>query len=73
MKTDKTYINEDGSIDFDKFNLLSENEQKNEMLYWTEKQWIDYMSQTPALTEEECFGPILAKIEKEIQENESGI
>ena len=73
MKKQKTYINEDVSMDFDKFNLLSEEEQLDEMEHWTEKQWIDYMSQTPALTEEECFGPILAKIEKEIQENESGI
>ena len=71
MEKKKTYINEDGSMDFDKFNLLSENEQKNEMLYWTEKQWFEYDNHTPALTEEECFGPILAKIEKEIQENES--
>ena len=73
MRKKKIYINEDGSMDFDKFNLLSENEQKNEMMHWTERQWFDYDNHTPALTEEECFGPILAKIEKEIQENESGI
>ena len=64
METRKTYINEDGSIYFDKFNLLSENEQKNEMLYWTEKQWFEYDNHTPALTEEECFGPVLELIDK---------
>ena len=62
MGKKKTYINEDGSMDFDKFNLLSENEQKNEMMHWTERQWIDYMSQTPALTEDEVFDAAMAII-----------
>ena len=64
MEKKKTYINEDGSMDFDKFNLLSEEEQLDEMEHWTEKQWIDYMSQTTALTEEECFGPVIELINK---------
>ena len=72
MRKQKTYINEDGAMDFNKFNLLTEAEQINEMEFWTPQQWIAYRMQN-TISEEECFGPILAKIEKEIQENESGI
>ena len=63
MKTDKTYINEDGAMDFDKFNLLSEEEQLDEMEHWTKKQWIDYRMQD-TITEEDCFGPVLELINK---------
>ena len=64
MEKRKTYINEDGSMDFDKFNLLSKNEQKNEMKGWSEQQWVVYMSQEPIVSTEEIYNHALEVINK---------
>lgn len=60
--------NSDGTINFEKFNRLSEAEQAKLMEYWTPQQQMEYLMQN-TITEEECFGPIFELI-KEIEEEE---
>lgn len=63
----KNVKNDDGSIDFDKFNLLTESEQLEEMATWNQEQIMAYYMQN-TISEEECFAPVLeliAEIEKE--------
>lgn len=64
MEKKKTYINEDGSIDFDKFNLLTEEVQVDEMERWTPQQWIAYKSQTPVLTKQEVYNAVMEIIKQ---------
>ena len=63
----KNVKNDDGSIDFDKFNLLTESEQLEEMATWNQEQIMAYYMQN-TISEEECFAPVLElinEIEKE--------
>ena len=64
MEKKKIYIKEDGAMDFDKFNLLTEAEQINEMEFWTPQQWIAYKSQTPALTRQEVYNAVMEIIKQ---------
>ena len=69
----KEILKEDGSIDFEKFNLLTESEQISYMERWTPQQWMAYRMQN-TISEDECFGPLLNKLDREIaQENGSNI
>lgn len=63
-----TILNEDGSINFDKFNLLTEAEQIYQMGQWSPRQKMQYLMQN-TISEEECFGSLLNKIESEINSN----
>ena len=60
MKTN--ILNEDGSINFKRFNLLTESQQIAYMKQWTPQQWIAYRTQTLALSEDEVFEPIVQLI-----------
>ena len=60
MKTN--ILNEDGSINFKRFNLLTESQQIAYMKQWTPQHWIAYKTQTPALSEDEVFEPIVQLI-----------
>ena len=52
-------MNEDGTLNLAKFDLLSENERHTEMKRWTEQQWLQYMLQGQRpLSEDEVFEPI---------------
>ena len=67
MRNNIKILNEDGSIDFDKFNLLNESEQLEEMATWNQEQIMAYYMQN-TISEEECFAPVLeliSQIEKE--------
>ena len=55
------YLNEDESIDFDKFNLLTESEQVSVMTNWNQEQIMSYYMQN-SISEEECFTPVLELI-----------
>ena len=68
----KRIINEDGSINFESFNQLNEAERISYMEkwtpeQWTPEQWIAYRMQN-TISDEECFGPLLNKLDKEIAE-----
>ena len=60
----KTYINENGSVNFDKFHMLTEAEQKGEMKNWDERTWFEYDRSRPSFSEEEVFGPVIDLINK---------
>ena len=63
--------NRDGTINFEKFNRLSEDQQVKFMEHWTPQQWIEYCMQN-TITEEECFGPVFELIEEiETEEDQS--
>ena len=63
--------NSDGTINFEKFNRLSEDQQVKCMKHWTPQQWMEYRMQN-TITEEECFGPVFELIEEiEAEENQS--
>ena len=63
--------NSDGSINFEKFNRLSEAEQARHIEHWTPQQQMEYLMQN-TITEEECFGPVFELIEEiEAEENQS--
>lgn len=63
--------NRDGTINFEKFNRLSEAEQAKLMEHWTPQQQMEYLMQN-TITEEECFGPVFELIEEiEAEENQS--
>lgn len=64
----KNVKNDDGSIDFDKFNLLTESEQLEEMATWNQEQIMAYYMQN-TISEEECFAPVLELID-EIEKEE---
>lgn len=68
----KRIINEDGSINFESFNMLNESEQISYMEKWTPQQWRAYRMQN-TISEEECFGPLLNKLDKEIAEENGSI
>lgn len=61
----KEYVNEDGSFDFTKFDLLSESEQLNEQTSWTDQQWWQFFSRDGILTHDE-FCQELDKIIQEV-------
>ena len=60
--------NRDGTINFEKFNRLSEAEQVKHMECWTPQQRMKYLMQN-TISEEECFAPVFELI-KEIEEEE---
>jgi hypothetical protein len=63
--------NRDGTINFEKFNRLSEDQQVKFMEHWTPQQQMEYLMQN-TITEEECFGPVFELIEEiEAEENQS--
>ena len=63
--------NRDGTINFEKFNRLSEAEQAKLIEHWTPQQQMEYLMQN-TITEEECFGPVFELIEEiETEENQS--
>lgn len=63
--------NSDGTINFEKFNRLSEAEQAKLIEHWTPQQQMEYLMQN-TITEEECFGPVFELIEEiEAEENQS--
>lgn len=69
----KNILNEDGSINYDKFNLLTEEEQVSYIEKWTPQEKMRYLMQN-TISEEECFGPVLKIIEQdELKENGSSI
>ena len=69
----RNIINEDRSMNFEAFSQLNESEQISYMEKWTDEQWIEYCMQN-TISEEECFGPILNKLDREIaEENGSNI
>lgn len=49
-------VNADGSINFTKFNLLTEEEQVSCMVNWTPNQKMEYLMQN-TISENECFIP----------------
>jgi hypothetical protein len=57
----KYCLKEDESIDFDKFNLLTESEQVSVMTNWNQEQIMSYYMQN-SISEEECFTPVLELI-----------
>lgn len=63
---EKMILNEDGSIDFEKFNQLNESKQMQLMEKWTPQQWMEYRMQN-TISEEECFAPVFELI-KEIED-----
>ena len=64
-------LNEDGSIDFHKFDLLTESEKISYMERWTPQQWMSYRMQN-TISEEECFAPIFKLIDEIEQEMNNG-
>lgn len=56
-------LKEDGSIDFKKFELLTESEQISYMERWTPQQKMEYLMQN-TISEEECFAPIFKLIDE---------
>ena len=68
----KRIINEDGSINFESFNQLNESEQISYMEKWTPEQKMEYLMQN-TISEEECFGPLLNKLDKEIAEENGSV
>ena len=70
---EKKIINEDGSMNFESFNQLNESEQISYMEKWTPQQWFEYRMHN-TISEEECFGSLLNKLDREIaEENGSNI
>lgn len=67
----KEFITEDGIIDFEKFNLLNESEQKTVMMTWTSQQWLEYRMQN-TISEEECFAPVMELID-ELEKREKNV
>lgn len=65
---EKMILNEDGSINFEKFNQLNESKQVQLMEKWTQQQWVEYCMQN-TISEEECFAPVF-EIIKEIEDME---
>ena len=59
----KKILNEDGSINFNKFNLLTEAEQVSYMVNWTPDQKMEYLMQN-TLSEKECYTPIFNLIDQ---------
>ena len=59
---------EDGSMDFERFDILSESEQVDLMERWTPRQRMQYLMRN-TISEEECFGPIFQLI-NEIEASE---
>ena len=49
----KKCINEDGSLNFKQFDLLTEAEQINEQMSWTPEQWWQFYSRDGIWTHEE--------------------
>lgn len=60
-------LKEDGSIDFSKFDLLTESEQMSYMDTWTPLQRMQYLMRN-TISEEECFTPIFELIDEIEQE-----
>ena len=60
---EKMILNEDGSIDFEKFNQLNESKQMQLMEKWTPQQWMEYRMQN-TISEEECFAPVFELIKE---------
>ena len=60
-------LKEDGSIDFSKFDLLTESEQMSYMDTWTPQQRMQYLMRN-TISEEECFTPIFELIDEIEQE-----
>lgn len=50
--------------DFQRFEKLDEPKKVKIMETWDDKQWIKYRMQN-TISEEECFGPVLKKIEED--------
>lgn len=50
--------------DFQRFEKLDEPKKVKIMETWDDKQWIKYCMQN-TISEEECFGPVLKKIEED--------
>ena len=71
---EKMILNEDGSIDFEKFNQLNESNQMQLMEKWTPQQWMEYRMQN-TISEEECFAPVFELIKEieDMEKNGSGI
>ena len=65
---EKMILNEDGSINFEKFNLLNESEKADITSKWSEQQQFEYLMQN-TISEEECFAPVF-EIIKEIEDME---
>ena len=59
------YINEDGKIDWQKFALLTEDEQDEEQMNWTEDQIDEYFWRHGVMTLDE-FIEELYKINREV-------
>lgn len=59
----KNILKEDGSVDFDKFNLLTESEQVSYMERWTPQQKMEFLMQN-TISEKECFDPIFRLIDE---------
>ena len=68
----KMILNEDGSINFEKFNQLDEAKQVKMMEKWTPQQWMEYCMQN-TISEEECFGPVFELISELEEMENSGI
>ena len=64
-------LKEDGSIDFHKFDLLTESEQTVYMEKWTPQQRMQYLMRN-TISEEECFTPIFKLIDEIEQEMNNG-
>ena len=64
-------IKEDGSIDFCKFDLLTESEQILYMDTLTPQQRMQYLMRN-TISEEECFTPIFKLIDEIEQEMNNG-
>ncbi|MBD5260652.1 MAG: hypothetical protein HDS38_00785 [Bacteroides sp.] len=59
------------SIDFHKFDLLTESEQQSYMEKWTPQQKMQYLMRN-TISEEECFAPIFRLIDEIEQEMNNG-
>ena len=68
----KNILNEDGSINFKQFNLLTESDQVMCIEKWSPQQKMQYLMQN-TISEEECFGTVLNKIENDMNSNVGNI
>ena len=64
-------LKEDGSINFHKFDLLTESEQISYMDTWTPQQRMQYLMRN-TISEEECFTPIFKLIDETEQAMNNG-
>ncbi len=64
-------LKEDGHLDIERVEKLSEEELREEKRGWTENQWFDWFGRNGVMTHDEVFGYLRQKIREAYARNKT--